>query len=294
MALARIDDYETQDSGSITLSCFWNLQVNAEHGSKKIKKELSNGKEAWGYIEDGWFLGRFKDVVVISAHERGDKDMYLCNKSFESEGQRLTCPMCDDYFTLKDKSQYGYRKQFAMIPFLVCRNQDDPYISTGKKPRKVLPIYWFRMNITAFREDYKANYLRLRDANESKPIHKYPYRIFAKKRGEKEIQEWHFSALKESDAHEITVEHPIIDDWLDPKTGKWLWNRDYQEMLSALCISRFKPYVDPSTREVFDYNGEYEAATAIFEEVLERYGSPTTDLEEGEYDDEYDDDEELN
>jgi hypothetical protein len=293
MALMRIDDYENQDTGGgVSRSVFWNLRVNAENGSQKAKKVLDDDKTIYGYQEDVWFLGRMKDVVFISAHRR-DKMLYLCAKSFESEDDKKECPMCEEYFKDKATSKYSYRNMFAMIPVLVIRQQEDNLIVPGKRPKRIIPIQWFEMNVTSFRPDYKANFLRLRDANEKHKIHARPYRIFAKKRGEEEIQEWYFTALKESDKHAISYEHPIIDDWLDPKSGKWLWDGEYQKLLSALAIVRFKPYVDPQTREVFDYDGEYEDAVQIFEEASERFGAPYESLEEGEYDEYEDDEEEL-
>lgn len=296
MPLINIDKYEEQSSGGDYLkSLFWKLTINAELGSKRKKMEVEiNGKkkEISGRYEDGWFLGRFKDAVLIAVHKmRDSKDWYLCNRSFAAEGERKECPICNEYFLDKKNCRFESMAQRLLLPFLATRRQHEPHIHKSKF--KITPIYWFELNVTSYREDAQANYFRFRDANERHKISKTPYRVFAKDRPEKEIQEYYFKALKESDDHEIIVDHPIIDEWLDPKTGKWLFNRDYQEMLSALAIARYKPYVSPTTQEVFDYGGEYDKAMEVFAEVLERYGEVKIPLEDGEYEEQYDDDEEL-
>ena len=288
MALMRVDDYESQESSSgIIRSCFWDLRINADCGSKKASKELENGTRLVGYQEDGWFLGKLKHMLIVSIHRHiKTDDLILCNRSF---GEDKECPICDLYQHAKKDSGYNAMNQMAMLPFLATRRQNDPQISVGRKTAKqIIPIYWFTMNVTHYRDDYKQNWLRLRDANENRPIHKYPYRIFAQKRGEREIQNYHFSALKEKPEHEITFDHPIIDDWLDEK-GNWVWDKDYMELLTSLAISRYKPFVDPSTKEVFDYDGEYDRAIEMFESTVESYGSPSETLEDYEPQDEDDD-----
>lgn len=295
MALLRIDDYDKADSGSgSSNSLLYNLNIGGDYGSKAKQVPDEKGKPRTMFYEDGWFLAKATQAVLVSAHyKRGEnKTPYLCAKSFESGEGRITCPMCEDQYENRENSTYQARSQFLHIPFLATRRQSEPQIA-GKN--KIVPIYMFKMNVTSYREDYKANLLRFLEANEKGRIHKSPYRIYAPKRKEKEVQKYFFKPLKEKPSHEITVDHPMIDDWLDEK-GNWIWDKDYAEMLSALCIVRYSRYVKPKSGEPLAYDGEYEAALELYNGYKEHFGEPRIPMTDEEYakytesDDEDDDD----
>jgi hypothetical protein len=268
--------YEASNSGGGGDSLLYNLKIAADMESPR-KRDFKHGKKLLdGWYEDVWFLSKFNHIGVVSIHHKHDsKERVLCNKTF---GDARKCPACDSYQNAPDRKTHWIksRDQVLLVPVLAVRRQHTPHIHKGRF--QITPIYWFEMKITNYREDYAANYLRLREANEKHPIHKHPYRIFAKKRGEREIQEYYFKAIAESEKTEISVEHPLIDDWLDER-GRWLWDNDYKEMLSALAVARYKQYVNPSTSEVFDYEGIYSQALEQYETYAEQFPSVKTELE---------------
>jgi len=295
MALLRIDDYDKQESGAGGVrSLLYNLNIGGDHGSKFVQREDEKGQLRKMFYEEGWFLSKASQAILISAHYKRaeNKTAYLCARSFV-DNERTHCPMCEEQYENKKESVYAARAQYLHIPFLATRRQSEPQLS-GKY--KILPIYMFRMTVTNYREEFKANLQRFLEADSQSRIHKSPYRIYAPVRKEGEVQKYYFEPRKEKPKHEITVDHPLIDDWLDPKTGKWLWDKDYSEIISALTIMRYARYVNPKSGEPYSYSGEYDAALEIYNNYKELFGEPRiplTDEELAKYssdDDEDDDD----
>lgn len=273
MDITSFKDRDSSSSFSKASMVLYSLKIGETSPSKHIPYK---NKKIFGHYEEGWFLGKLSDAVIVYCHrKRGAtrNSLILCSQTFE-----IDCPACAGYKAAKDRDM---QKQFAvsacehhlLLPFLVTRRQNEPEIKKGK--HQLLPIYWFSMNVSRYREDYSANLERLVDSNEQHPIHKHPYRIFAKERGETDIQEYYFNALKETDAHEINVDHPLIDDWLD-KNGNWKWNQDYRELISNLALVRFSPY--QLDDRMLDYGGKYEEALKYVDELLSE-GWPTARIE---------------
>lgn len=290
--LSTFDDYSSQTGGR-NRAIFYNLRIDAESGSQKLVFRDDKGKSKHGRYEEGWFLCKLNHAPLISVHiKRSDERQqvaYLCNRTF-SDLKNNECPMCVSYqnSSNRKKHPFGANVQFLTLPFLATRRQEEPQVNKGKY--EIIPIYWFEMNVTKYCEDtYYQNYLQLDRANQANPLHKSPYRIIKKDKDKDDINRFYFQALKEKDRHAITIEHPMIDDWMDDK-GRWLWDDDYMELLQYLAISRYRPYVDPETNEPLEYGGHYQKAVEFLTTYLQEYGSPSKELDNPVYDNDGDDD----
>lgn len=275
--IADTERFESSSDGGSQNVLLYNLRVNTEFGSIK-KRDFKDGKKFLeGCYEDVWFLNKFNSIGIISFHRSRDgKERILCHKTFNDSNK---CPACDSYQNATNRQNHHVKakEQELVVPVLAVRRQHDPHYHKNKF--QITPVYWFDLNITSYQEDRYENYLRLRAANEKHPIHKYPYRIFAKKRGEKEKQQYYFKAIGESEKTDIITDHPLIDDFMDKK-GRWTFDKDHQEMLNSFAVVRYKQYVDPSTSEVFEYDGLYQECLDQYLEFSEGYPDCRTELDE--------------
>lgn len=274
----------------------YSLSINA--AARCEEKTFKYGdKEYDGYYEDGWFLCDYANIPVVAVHrERNPANkslpLVLCPRTFADDAD---CPMCESYQKSRNRGEHPHKavEHHLCVPFLATERQRKPQIQRSKF--EILPIYWFTMNVTTYRDDYRANLDRLEEANnlknpktgkKSQQIHKVPYRIFAKHRNKaaNEIQEYYFKPLKETSRHEITVEHPLIDDWIGDD-GKWLWDESYYEMLNSFVLARFRPYMTDDGP--LDHEGQHAAALEYVAEIEDQFPNPRTEREfEQEEDDE--------
>lgn len=275
--------------GTSGKTLLFDMRVSGESNSPQTKMTVDTPKgkkELVGRYEHVMFLCPLSEAPVIMWHNKyGAKGRVLSGLTFP---QLDTCPVKEllDSYPDKDERKEITKLSGAMtslfLPVLPTRCQKEPVLT--KQGGSINPVNWFELGTTSYIPETNDNYQRLKDADDEYPIHKYLYVVFSPKRGEGERQQFYFQVAKDKNGNPIkltgavidklvTVEHPLIEEWLD-EDANFVWDDEYYEMLSALAILKFQRFVDPKTKEAFDYGGLFEQAEGIFNEYKAKFPPP--------------------
>lgn len=255
-------------SGSNILSNFYRLNIDADAGSPQDRFQLPSGEVLNGRSEIVWFLNSFDHIPVVNYHGMASIDKFLCSHMFPGFD---TCPACDKFEEITDqyegeerkKMPVKARKQTAVVPVYIPRRAREGHIYTSQRSQsKVLPIYWFSLDCTAYIPECDAQFERLKQSNAQYPISIYPYKIFLPPRGTGR-NEYYFQPVTYDPASMgIYTDHPIlkapwIPDMNNPSQKNW--DQDYYDMMEYLPLLQYLPYKHADGR-LETYGGFYETA----------------------------------
>lgn len=274
---------------------FYTLRINADSDSKKSRMVI-DGVDQSGYSEKVLLLGRFDELPLVHYHRTKGEELVLCNKTFDADGY---CPACENWWeTDEDEREDLYvRHQFSMqlLPVVNIRRLKDPQINNDKW--QVQPIYWLELDCTDWIPEHVSQWERFSGINEETPLHKQILTIFRTRKSKKKKMIYGCNPIEGSLTREKLsrivelVDHPFLSEFFDEDRQRFKWDSDYYDLVFALAIVRFKPYVFPDSEKVFRYDGQYSKAMEILEQVKGEYPKASFSIDEIEEDTDDDEDE---
>lgn len=302
MAFASFDDYLTpRNTGRSLGFVFYSLGLaskirRASYPSFKGKiTKTINGKEREvpvhaGHSSTGYLLAdeRVASSAIIQIHPAvsEDNEFALCRKSVDPN---VRCPICDGYKAAKDavkgsdmKPTYKYKAAIDKIylPFIALDFVDSHEIlydkTTGEPQKDVLPIYWFSVEVTPYKDAKFANLQRLISHIRKPGSNDFATKIIAPIPADKQTQEYHYELTNlQPELPDDVWKHPLFDQGyiIEGKKG-FEFTPEYRELVRNLALLQPQRAVNPATGEVLTYLDEngvdiIERAEAHVKEALD-------------------------